>query len=220
MPNPPVPYDAIKDNHTDLAREAVHPQHVSDILHGLALLGSLGLSSGSYIFSGHSAGACLAFQAVLQPPWHYGLGYLREPSCPAALLGLNGLYDLPALVTADGLGASHAHLRDDYEEMLTTALGADQDDWPDASPASFGQGIAGRIRDGNAPRLVVLDQSVDDQLVPMNQKERMAAALANVDGLRVAQGDRLTGKHAAPWEEGTMIYQSVLDTLQLLSEDG
>ena len=95
MANPPVPYDAIKDNHTDLAREAVHPQHVSDALHGLALLGSLGLTSESYVRSGHSAGACLALQSVLQPP------------CPAALLGLNGLYDLPALAMADRLGTSH-----------------------------------------------------------------------------------------------------------------
>jgi hypothetical protein len=55
MANPPLPYDAIKDNHTDLAREAVHPQHVSDVLRGLALLGSLGLTDGSYILSGHIA---------------------------------------------------------------------------------------------------------------------------------------------------------------------
>ena len=104
MANPPVPYDAIKDNHTDLAREAVHPQHVSDVLHGLALLGSLGLASGSYILSGHSCGACLAFQSVLQPPRHYGLGYLRGPCTrPASTAVLrrartaDGLHDLTAL---------------------------------------------------------------------------------------------------------------------------
>jgi hypothetical protein len=220
MANPPVSYDAIKDNHADLAREAVHPQHVSDVLHGLALLGSLGLASGSYILSGHSCGACLAFQSVLQPPRHYGLGYLPEPPCPAALLGLNGLYDLPSLATADGLGASHAHLRDDYEMLLSRAFGTDKDAWSDASPARFDPAsIAGRIREGNAPRLVVLDQSAEDQLVPMNQKDRLTANLSKVAGLRVARGHRLTGKHAAPWEEGTMIYESFLDSLQLLQED-
>ncbi|MEU4657637.1 hypothetical protein AB0G32_27500 [Streptomyces sp. NPDC023723] len=220
MANPPLPYDAIKDNHTDLAREAVHPQHVSDVLHGLALLGSLGLADRSYILSGHSCGACLAFQSVLQPPRHYGLGHLPEPPCPAALLGLNGLYDLPALATADGLGTSHAHLRDDYEKFLSRAFGTDKDAWPDASPAGFNPAsIAGRIREGNAPRLVVLDQSTEDQLVPMNQQERMTATLAKATGLRVTRGHRLTGNHAAPWEEGIMIYQSLLDTLQLLRED-
>jgi Transposase IS116/IS110/IS902 family len=40
MANPPRPLRRYKDNHTDLAREAVHPQHVSDALHGLALPGS------------------------------------------------------------------------------------------------------------------------------------------------------------------------------------
>jgi kynurenine formamidase len=88
------------------------------------------------------------------------------------------------------------------------------------SPASFvPTDIAARIREGNAPRLVVLDQSTEDQLVPMNQKDRLAAALAQVPGLRVAQGHRLTGKHAAPWEEGITICQSLLDTLRLLRED-
>jgi kynurenine formamidase len=220
MADPPVPYDAIKDNHTDLAREAVHPQHVSDVLHGLALLGSLGLSSGSYVLSGHSCGACLAFQSVLQAPGRYGLGYLPEPPSPAALLGLNGLYDLPALATAEGLGVSHAHLRDDYERLVSGAFGTDQDTWLAVSPASFDPAdIAARIHEGNALRLVVLDQSSEDQLVPMNQKDRLTAALAQVPGLRVAQGHRLTGKHAAPWEEGNTIYQTLLDTLRLLWED-
>ncbi|MFF7607643.1 hypothetical protein [Streptomyces parvulus] len=219
MAAPPVPYDAIKDNHTDLAREAVHPQHVSDVLHGLALLGSLGLADGSYILSGHSCGACLALQSVLQPPRHYHLGHLPEPPCPAALLGLNGLYDLPALATEDGLAPFHAHLREDYERFLSRAFGTDKDAWPDASPAGFDPAsIAERIREGKTPRLVVLDQSTEDQLVPMTQRERLTTTLAKAAGLRLAQGQRLTGNHAAPWEEGIMIYQSLLDTLQLLRE--
>ena len=121
--HPTLPYDAIKDNHSDPAREAIHPQHVSDVLHGLALLRSFGLADRSYILSGHSCGACVSFQAILQPPRHYELGYLPEAPCPAALLGLNGLYDLPELV--NGLDASHEHLRDDYEMMLSNAFGGD-----------------------------------------------------------------------------------------------
>ncbi len=54
----------------------------------------------------------------------------------------------------------------------------------------------------------------------MNQKDRLTATLAKIPGLRVAQGYRLTGKHAAPWEEGITIHQSVLDTLRLLREGG
>src|SRR5439155_11956886 len=105
------------------------------VLHGLALLRSFGLTDGSYILSGHSCGACLSFQALMQPPGHYGLDYLPEAPRPAAQLGLNGLYDLPALVHE--LGPSHEHLGDDYELFLSNAFGTDQDRWPAVSPAHF-----------------------------------------------------------------------------------
>ena len=90
---------------------------------------------------------------------------------------------------------------------------------PAARPPSSRAGHSpARIREENGLRLVVLDQSSEDQLVPMNQKDRLAAVLARVPGLRVARGHRLTGKHAAPWEKGNTIYQSLLDTLHLLRE--
>jgi kynurenine formamidase len=215
--HPTLPYDAIKENHTDLAREAVHPQHVSDVLHGLALLRSFGLTDRSYILSGHSAGACLAFQAILQPPRHYGLDYLPEAPCPAAILGLNGLYDLPELV--DRPGAAHEHLRDEYELFLSSAFGTDKGRWPAASPACFGPAeIAERVREGRAPRIVLLDQSTEDQLVPVNQSQRLEANLSKVNGLRVVEGHRCAGKHNAPWEQGRMIWESLQDILGLLAE--
>ncbi len=218
--HPALPYDPIKDNHTDPSREAVHPQHVSDFLHGLALLRSFGLTDGSYVLSGHSCGACLSFQSILRPPRHYGLDHLPAAPIPAALIGLNGLYDLPELVTATGLGESHAHLRDDYEMFLSNAFGADQRAWPAASPARFDPAeVAEQVREGNAPRLVVLEQSAEDQLVPTRQRELLTAKLSEVDGLRVVEGNRCTGKHAAPWEQGDMIWESVQDVLRLLQQE-
>ncbi len=216
--HPTSPYDAIKDNHTDPAREAVHPQHVSDVLHAFALLRSFGLTDRSYLLSGHSCGACLAFQAILQSPGRYGLEYLPDAPCPAAILGLNGLYDLPTLV--DGLGASHAHLRDDYEMFLSNAFGKDKTRWPAASPARFDPAeIAGRVQAGKAPRLVVLDHSTEDQLVPMNQRERFEATLGAAGELRVVRGHRCTDEHAAPWEGGRMIWDGIQDALKLLHEE-
>ena len=76
--HPTEPYDPIRDNHTDIAREAIHPQQFSDVLHGFALLRDLGLRDDSYLLSGHSAGAFLAFGAFLRPPAAYGLPYLPE----------------------------------------------------------------------------------------------------------------------------------------------
>ena len=104
------PYDPVESNHADPSREAVHPMHIRDVLFGFALLRSFGLTDGSYILSGHSAGACLSCQVTLQAPGHYGLDDLQNPPRPAALIGMNGLYDLEQLV--HGLGPAHSQLKD------------------------------------------------------------------------------------------------------------
>ena len=216
--HPALAYDAIQDNHSDPAREATHPGHLSDVLRGLALLRSFGLTDQSYILSGHSCGACIAFQAILQPPRHYGLENLPDAPCPAAILGLNGLYDLPGLV--NGLDATHEDLRGEYEMLLSNAFGADKAKWPAASPARFDPAeIAEQVRETKAPRLVMLEQSTEDQLVPMNQRDRLEANLSKVSGLRVVEGHRCTGKHAAPWEQGVMIWESLQDVFGLLREE-
>ena len=215
--HPVFPYDAIKDNHSDPSREAVHPQHISDVLHGLHLLRSFGVSDHSYILSGHSCGACIASQIILQSPGYYGLDYLTDAPAPVALLGLNGLYDLPNLV--NGLDASHEHLHEDYEVMLSTAFGSDKDKWPAASPSHFDPAtIAARMLAGKVPQLVVLDHSIEDQLVPMNQQEMFKANLNKVTGLQLIEGHRCKGEHAAPWEKGLIIWQSIQDIFRLLRD--
>lgn len=223
--HPTLPYDAARDNHADPSREAVHPQHARDVLRGLALLKSLGLADGSYILTGHSAGACLSFQAIYQAPRYWrpappsndednvDTEEEEEPPTPAAHVAMNGLYDLPDLV--DGLGPSHAQLRDVYADLLGRAFGrADQ---AAASPARFEvAALRARMAEGRLPRLVVLDQSGEDQLVPMSQTEKLEARLREVDGLRVQRGHRCAGRHAAPWEEGIMIWEILLDVLKAL----
>lgn len=210
--HPETPYDAIKENHTDPSREAVHPQHISDILHGLNLLRSFGLKDKSYILSGHSSGACTAFQTILQSPAYYGLDYLADPPVPAALLGLNGLYDLPALL--NGLDPAHEHLQQDYRMILNNAFGSDIRNLLIASPSRFDpEVIAKRILLDKVPNLVVLDHSKDDELSPRNQSRRMMENLSEVSGLNLVIGNRCTGKHSAPWEQGLMIWQSIKDIL-------
>ena len=153
---------------------------------------------------------------MLQAPSYWGFGgNVPGPPRPAAILGLNGLYDLPQLV--EGLGPSHEHLKDVYDEFLTITFGGDRGKWLLASPAQFDtEGIAEQVKGGKAPNLVVLDQSTKDQLVPVNQMERLESQLRRVNGLRVVRGNRCTGSHAAPWEQGYMIWESVKDTLGLL----
>lgn len=178
----------MKENHSDPAREAVHPAHVRDILSGFALLRQFGLTDDSYILTGHSAGACLGCQATLQPPSHYNLHDVPSPPRPAAFIGCNGLYDLEQLV--HDLGQSHAHLKNDYNTFLSIAFGDDQSKWPLASPARFDvDDVSKRVEQGEAPRLMVLDQSSEDQLVPMNQRERMVMQLEQVRGMKVVRGE-------------------------------
>ena len=45
-----------------------------------------------------------------------------------------------------------------------------------------------------------------------------AKMLLAVSGLRVIEGHRCTGKHAAPWEQGIMIWESLRDIFRLLQE--
>lgn len=167
-----------------------------DVYRGFALLRALGLEDRFSILSGHSCGATLAFQAALQSPAYYGLQDVPDGPSPAAIMGLNGLYDLPALV--DALGAEHEMLRQDDTMMLSNAFGADQRAWISASPARLDAArIAERIVERGGPRLVLLEQSPDDQLAPMNQRDRIAATLRLVNGWRVVLGQRCVGKHAA-----------------------
>ncbi|KAH8672028.1 hypothetical protein BGZ60DRAFT_537525 [Tricladium varicosporioides] len=135
FPTHPVqPYDPIKDNHSDPSCRAVHPQHIHDVLMGLQFLKSMGLNDDLYILLGHSAGACICSQAIFQQPEYWG-SRSTPPPRPAAFLGFNGLYDLPALV--NGLGASYEHLKDVYDDLVGHAFGMEKSKWSAPSPTYF-----------------------------------------------------------------------------------
>lgn len=216
--HPSLPYDMTKGDRDDPSREARHPQHVSDVLNAFRLLRSLGLNDGSYILTGHSAGACLAFQSHLMLPDHWGVALPRPPR-PAALVGLNGLYDLPDLVYR--LGDSHEHLSEVYKDLLAQAFGSDEIQWSIASPARLDtKQLDEKICKGEAPPLVLIDQSTEDQLVPTNQADTMESKLRQVRGLKVVRGQRCKGAHAAPWEGGQIIWDTLKDVFALLTGTG
>lgn len=219
--HPTLPYDPKKGDQLDASRGARHPGHIRDVLQAFTLLCSLGLEDDSCILSGHSAGACLAFQAALFDAQHWGpeFGDIPPLPRPAAVLGLNGLYDIPDLVS--GLGDSHQHLQEVYKILLVQAFGEDQTTWPAASPARFDvKTLNKRDEEERVARLVLLDQSPEDQLVPIAQADKMERHLKEAQGIKVVRGHRCQGRHAAPWEEGYMIWQSVLDVLGMLDSEG
>jgi kynurenine formamidase len=223
--HPTAPYDPWRENdpgivelidaERDPAREGRHPMHIHDVLAAFDALRRFGLEK--YLLSGHSCGACIMFQTLLQPPAYWGFHNLPPAPRPVAAIGLNGLYDLPALV--HDLGPKHAQMRSEYRRLQGIAFGDDEKHWSEASPALF---ETERIQhwmqssESSVPSLVVIDQSPQDQLVPVNQMERLRGNLDKVSGLHVTTGRRCVGSHAAPWEEGQIIWETVQDVLTLL----
>ncbi|KAL2160822.1 hypothetical protein VTH06DRAFT_1019, partial [Thermothelomyces fergusii] len=106
----------------------------------------------TWILAGHSCGATLAFQSVMDPTrWGLaGRSAGAEPTTTAAataaraaaIVGFNGLYDLAGFVAAPPAG--YAHLRDAYREFVTGAFGPDRP----LGGGFAGLGIVGRCGAG------------------------------------------------------------------------
>lgn len=126
----------------------------------------LGLGS-DYVLFGHSAGATLAYQALLDP------AAAADVALPAAVVGFEGIYDLVGLDGRMGGG---------YAGFIEGAFGKERTAWRDASPATA-PGSYGAWAGQKGPRLAVLAHSADDELVDMPEVETMEKRLRG-DGVR------------------------------------
>ncbi|KAL1836699.1 hypothetical protein VTJ49DRAFT_4758 [Mycothermus thermophilus] len=134
---------------SDPARQAAHPDHITDVLTGLAFLHRLLASTHSsanpiqWILAGHSCGATLAFQAVASPS-RWGLPLPPPPPQPqplhfpkpTALIGFEGLYDLAGFIASPP--EHYAWLREGYREFVSGAFGDDETVWRAVCPAREG----------------------------------------------------------------------------------
>lgn len=152
------------------ARVARHPDHLDDVVSGLRFLQRrLGFGS-DYVLFGHSAGATLAYQALLGSACrNAGL----DVALPAAVVGFEGIYDLVGLDGRMGGG---------YAGFIEAAFGTDRAAWRDASPETAA-GSFGDWAGQGGPRLAVLAHSADDELVDMPEVETMERRLKG-DGVR------------------------------------
>ncbi|KAI3399336.1 hypothetical protein diail_7291 [Diaporthe ilicicola] len=164
------------------ARRARHPDHLADVLSGLRFLQRrLGLGGGGdYVLFGHSAGAFLAYQALLGRACLGSDGAATDDddddddiALPAAVVGFEGIYDLVGL---------NERMAGGYAGFMEAAFGADRAAWRDASPATAG-GSFGAWAGAPGPRLAVLAQSVGDELVDMPEVGAMERRLRD-DGVR------------------------------------
>ncbi|KAK0747457.1 Alpha/Beta hydrolase protein [Apiosordaria backusii] len=197
-PHPNHPVDGRDPN-----REAKHPDHISDILTGLAFLQRLGGATGSWLLSGHSCGATLAFQAVMAPSrWGLDTTIVK----PTVVVGLNGLYDLAGFITMPP--PDYAGLGDAYEEFTRGAFGDDEKVWQDACPATADDWTS----EWQEGKQVVLAQSRDDSLVPYGQLEKMGAYLSKSSSLHIREMEA-GGDHDDIWKKGDRLAEILYDVV-------
>ena len=152
-PRHPPPAAGSDDDDDDArARSARHPDHIADVLAGLSFLRRIVCCHNHnhsrcrhrWILAGHSCGATLAFQSVMDPSrWFAAGGDLSSsPSSSAvaadvdadAVVGFSGLYDLAGFIAAPPAGWEA--LREPYAEFMAGAFGADERVWRAVCPAT------------------------------------------------------------------------------------
>ncbi|KHO01788.1 uncharacterized protein MAM_00789 [Metarhizium album ARSEF 1941] len=164
---------------SDPSRNATHPRHLLDVLTAISHLQRTAGFGSNYILAGHSCGATLAFQAVVNPA-RWGTDMDRATiEAPQTVLGLNGLYDMPKMVTDPGHG--YSQYRELYRQFTSSAFGPDEHVWRAISPV-YMENWAEEWPEG---RHVFVVQSRGDTLVPFSQAEALEASLLKSGGRRL-----------------------------------
>lgn len=186
-------------------RAARHPDHLRDVRAALALLGREVLGDAPYVLYGHSCGATLALQVLMSKE-------LLAPSAeeeqvvvpsPAAVVGFQGMYDLPGLDARFG-GA--------YKDILVGAFGSDEAVWEAVSPARFRGSFRANWGPGADRRVAVVAYSPQDEWIDKGEIDAMEKTLRD-DGLNVLAYRDLEGKHDEVWEDGRHLARVLLETL-------
>ncbi|KIW01011.1 uncharacterized protein PV09_07528 [Verruconis gallopava] len=189
-----------------------HDRHIADVVLSLCHLRqkyNVGAEGGyRYVLVGHSAGATLAFQSVMRSS-------ARSTLLPAsAVVGLAGIYDLPALVE------NHAD-EPFYRKIVVDAFGEDESVWREASPTNAAYDRA--WREGGL-KTVILGASEGDVLVEKEQWQEMQKTLEHQGWKTLRSEDearasseqqkeivllRLEGTHDQIWRLGHGVRKSI-----------
>lgn len=206
----------------DPARNAIHPDHINDVLDGLAYLQREYGFGDRYVLAGHSAGATLALQVCMSRAWTLGPGVSGESGKdvvpPVAVLGLEGIYDISALIEYHKTRPYY----EIYDAFVHSAFGAQRqrydgvefDAWGAASPTS------GRYsQTWTNGRLTVLAHSHEDELVEWEQVQLIEEALRKDGwgtGEKLLKMCELRGKHDEVWSDGREVAKAVEVTIMKL----
>ena len=170
--HPEYPQDSSKVDPQKL-NNAKYPDHLADVVRGISTLQTRYAFGSRYLLVGHSCGATMALQTLMQ------LGevaqYQESWMPPVAVLGVDGIYDIPVLLE------TCANVPE-YRASITQALGADEELWRRISPAyrDWLNGVNAWGADGR--KLLVIAHSKTDELVDWNQAELMLNKLRSIWG--------------------------------------
>lgn len=196
-PHSNFPQDPQTTPSTEL-RRARHPDHINDVRTAISFLQTKYGFGDRYILVGHSCGATLAFQTVMDSlPGVNADGDATWFIKPKAIVGVEGIYDMRLL-------RDNYRQYDAYQEFLTSAFGPDEKLWDAASPARASPGFQRGWTEG---KLAILAHSTDDELVDFAQVDAMRDGLKaweeeNKEGRRVVTLRDLHGLHNEVWSKG------------------
>lgn len=156
--------------------------------------------SEDYMLIGHSAGATLAFQLLMDPS-----AQESNIPLPSAIIGVSGIYDLVAL--------DDRH-EGNYAGFITSAFGSDKKIWNVASPVNYTGSFK---KNWLSSRLTILAWSYEDTLIDEPEIDAMATKLIK-DRINVSVTKDLTGEHDHVWEEGHQLARLISLTLRQLQE--
>lgn len=155
-----------------------HPAHVQDAAAAVAFLrkaaAGYGYDPERIFVGGHSAGAHISALLAFAPGYLQAVG--EKPESLRGFVGIEGIYDLPALVQR------WPQYREDFLRM---AFGSDERTWVQASPQRL------PLR---TPRPWLLIHSREDELVDEPQSRRFADAL-QAAGIKADYAPLARGSH-------------------------
>ncbi|KAH9904844.1 alpha/beta-hydrolase [Xylariomycetidae sp. FL2044] len=216
-------------------RDARHPDHVRDVLAGLAFLQRRYGFDSRYVLLSHSAGACLALQVIMSAappgpssssgPFYFSSQEEEESqkvTLPRCVVGLEGIYDFTGL---------NARMGGAYAGFFGAAFGKPAL-WDDAAPRWFrgsykevwDLGNGGSVGDEKKAEenegekektrpVVLIAQSHQDSLVDEPEADHIAERLAKDEvDVRLLKGN--WGDHDVIWEDGTQISRLIGSVLE------
>ncbi|KAF4549562.1 Hypothetical protein D9617_21g097830 [Elsinoe fawcettii] len=223
------------------SRNARHPDHINDILTAISYLQNKYNFASNYVLAGHSCGATLALQVAMSRHWDR-IGpssspidpSIPAPSPPITILGLEGIYDLPAIIAYNSsIPIYEEFTRGAFRQRHQAPSPGEQavDVWTNVSPTS-GDYSAHKWPEG---RFVLIAHSHEDEQVEWQQVELIERHFKHCGFGRWVEregqytgraSDRrfetmeLHGKHHEVWETGhevaRAIEHAVRRTVQLL----